>query len=686
MVDEATLHLLRTTDRTFPMIADISEHIAELSPADVTQLMEYLIAEGEDKAMGILLNAVAFLRMHVDPHILSQTLKVVEDIDDFTYPFRDQDEKAIDPLLEMAFARELSTQRNVLAAILAAELAVKWAVQHSEVKKVLHKLRNKYLPTEGSIYVHTALDCLEKRSFQDAVLPQLLKRDIHQELPQERPPRYIAQDETVRRPVPKTGRNDPCHCGSGKKYKKCCLCKDEERFYDASPYAGLTKSQVMSSPGLVEGADVIYNMRAYHIKKLNPVELNEDQLFAAYRQADVFGLHKIAWSMLLELRNRPGKSDFAEMHMHDLLHATLEAGNLELSKEIKSTIPEEELKDEHVQEFHMRLLEHQEQFMLLEKQCQKSLTNNDMASGNNLVDLTHCFEPTFPALSIVFARSAILERPSAVLDNEILLEVLRNARTELDLDIYADPIEDFLEEALDKQDQDSELEEKEREISELKQKIAEGRRNAVHKDRELQEKERELKILSKKLEQGSLPGPTQNVQPEKAGDQSRQQEDAVRLKRRIEQLKMEIREQQQERRRLHQELESKRKTEDQRALAQRSEQDSPSEGEEDDDQGVCASKQVHIPVYTEQFKKSCKHISAGIVAKALRAATGFAVNDQQVLRQSRQVEKLSSIYRVRVGMNYRLLVRRKKGEDLEVLDLITRQDLDTWINTRKTDS
>ena len=23
------------------------------------------------------------------------------------------------------------------------------------------------------------------------------------------------------------GRNDPCHCGSGKKYKKCCAAKDE---------------------------------------------------------------------------------------------------------------------------------------------------------------------------------------------------------------------------------------------------------------------------------------------------------------------------------------------------------------------------------------------------------------------------------------------------------------------------
>jgi hypothetical protein len=25
------------------------------------------------------------------------------------------------------------------------------------------------------------------------------------------------------------GRNEPCHCGSGKKYKKCHLAKDEEK-------------------------------------------------------------------------------------------------------------------------------------------------------------------------------------------------------------------------------------------------------------------------------------------------------------------------------------------------------------------------------------------------------------------------------------------------------------------------
>ena len=27
----------------------------------------------------------------------------------------------------------------------------------------------------------------------------------------------------------KIGPNDPCHCGSGQKYKKCCMQKDKEK-------------------------------------------------------------------------------------------------------------------------------------------------------------------------------------------------------------------------------------------------------------------------------------------------------------------------------------------------------------------------------------------------------------------------------------------------------------------------
>ncbi len=35
----------------------------------------------------------------------------------------------------------------------------------------------------------------------------------------------IVSPATVRNTTPKVGRNDPCPCGSGKKYKKCCLAE-----------------------------------------------------------------------------------------------------------------------------------------------------------------------------------------------------------------------------------------------------------------------------------------------------------------------------------------------------------------------------------------------------------------------------------------------------------------------------
>ena len=34
----------------------------------------------------------------------------------------------------------------------------------------------------------------------------------------------------------KIGRNDPCPCGSGKKYKKCCMQDIEESHKDSGPW------------------------------------------------------------------------------------------------------------------------------------------------------------------------------------------------------------------------------------------------------------------------------------------------------------------------------------------------------------------------------------------------------------------------------------------------------------------
>ena len=46
----------------------------------------------------------------------------------------------------------------------------------------------------------------------------------------------------------KVGRNDPCPCGSGRKYKKCCLLKDEVRAQEALATARIDADEWSQSP------------------------------------------------------------------------------------------------------------------------------------------------------------------------------------------------------------------------------------------------------------------------------------------------------------------------------------------------------------------------------------------------------------------------------------------------------
>lgn len=41
-------------------------------------------------------------------------------------------------------------------------------------------------------------------------------------------------------------RNDPCHCGSGKKYKNCCLEKDQSNLKSKFGVIGLTVVVILS--------------------------------------------------------------------------------------------------------------------------------------------------------------------------------------------------------------------------------------------------------------------------------------------------------------------------------------------------------------------------------------------------------------------------------------------------------
>ena len=59
-----------------------------------------------------------------------------------------------------------------------------------------------------------------------------LKKEIKIDIERKLKENGFAQSESEGK---KLGRNEPCHCGSGKKYKKCCLDKDylnKEKLYE----------------------------------------------------------------------------------------------------------------------------------------------------------------------------------------------------------------------------------------------------------------------------------------------------------------------------------------------------------------------------------------------------------------------------------------------------------------------
>jgi preprotein translocase subunit SecA len=87
------------------------------------------------------------------------------------------------------------------------------------------------------------LDRIKKDTVQKLFAVQIAKEQEAKELKVERKQTFVmsrgegpqagGQTEsgkgvTIRRDGKKVGRNDPCPCGSGKKYKKCCLPKEEE--------------------------------------------------------------------------------------------------------------------------------------------------------------------------------------------------------------------------------------------------------------------------------------------------------------------------------------------------------------------------------------------------------------------------------------------------------------------------
>ncbi|MCK7470386.1 MAG: hypothetical protein MZU95_05945 [Desulfomicrobium escambiense] len=148
------------------------------------------------------------------------------------------------------------------------------------------------------------------------------------------------------------------------------------------------------------------------------------------------------------------------------------------------------------------------------------------------------------------------------------------------------------------------------------------------------------------------------------------------LRRKIEELKDEIRNQQESRRQLRQDLQ----TAHQKILRQNTEKaptEAPAEEEPVYPAGI--PEKVHVPEFTDAFRRSCEEIPPSLVIKAMHASVGFGARDGVILRRTAAIERLPGYYRIRIGVHHRLIVRQTPGHTLQILEVIPRKQLDTWI-------
>ena len=481
--------------------------------------------------------------------------------------------------------------------------------------------------------------------------------------------------KTVRRAVPRIGRNEPCPCGSGKKYKKCCFDKDQERLRRSSDVAGVTVEEIRANPEAHLSRDRLMSMRSHELARLDPARVSPELHRTLISRLLTFGEYESA----IKFFEAAGIFGDLEGHWHEAVQfATMEG-----RKEIVRTLlrlhgirKAEDLDRFPLMGFAQYLL------MMDEKPCRAlekiEARSREAAAGgaaNPEEELAYALlEGGFPGLGVLAARAAIpLCDPFTA---SVLLDKIHQARDELGLS-PDEPFERIVEELSGQWDlgDDADIDALIESRNELDRKNAETRQlrreiDKLHED--LKRREAMLAVKQRPSLPAIAPGPPP---PDEL---------VVDLRARIETLKTELNQRHSERNQLRRELESTQsdlqKLKQRQVTAEAAREENIEEEREDAlfEEGPSGLQAIRVPVFSERFRRSIESLSSQVVASTLRLIGRLAAGDTSAFAGSRRLQANPAIIRQRIGIRYRLLFS-VKGESLEIVDLIERKELEKTI-------
>jgi hypothetical protein len=561
------------------------------------------------------------------------------------------------PELFFPIARRLARVTTLTPEAQASLITVALRTQDAGLLALVRGWLPKAKPEQRAA-VEKAAQALGEAFLQSCRLPIL-------DLVTEKTSNLLAQGATMRRAVAKVGRNDPCPCGSGKKYKHCCIEKDTERLHHSSAVAGVTVEELQANMTPHLTAELLDRTQPHEMLLLDPLQVPADLRKNYFLRLAVFN----QFDRAIEAFQKIGfAGETMEANWETVLFLAIRAGRKETVQQLIK-VREESVKglDEQVEiPLSAALLLEKDNptrtLQLIDDFARDVLESNHPGHlhelANGLIYSPH------RALGILVARGVIPLLPSS--QAMTVLDRILEARDVLNLP-PDDPFGDIVDQRYAEHEEDDaklrtarqSMEAKSGEVRELKEKL-EGFQSEIAR----QEKKLATTVAAQPaLEAAAL----------------------KELRRKVDELKSDLSERHGERNRLRRELQKAH--ENLEALRQTTTASPHEEAEasrrEDELLMPQSAPEVH-PVRLAEYPKHFLQTLEGLPRPVARAAVimigRLAAGEPAAFVGALRLKATPNVMRQRIGINYRLLFRLWP-ERMEVIDLINRKDLDRRIKT-----
>jgi hypothetical protein len=471
----------------------------------------------------------------------------------------------------------------------------------------------------------------------------------------------LGPNETIRRAIPRIGRNDPCHCGSGKKYKHCCQDKDRDRLHQSSDVSGVTRAELHERLEDHMTLERLQKLSGSDLGRMNPAEIPRYLLPEYYVRLALFDVDRAADSL-----EKLGYAEDLEGGWTFIMFAAVRAGRKDIGERMLKIrepfgLTENELR------LNNRLLLAQDDpvksIQLIEEAARGVLRSD---SPDDMSELAYAVVYSkFSALGVLLYRAVLpfLQGEGA----ENAYEQVQIIRDRLNLPTD-DPIHPMLPTFLrDSDDSEAALKEAEEKFEAKRREVRELREMLDQVQKELARRERTESQES----------------PVVVAMTPESEQKLTELRDKVKRLETDLKTRHDERNALQKSLEkAQANVEVLRSRAQKEAEEGDAEADHEEElllpQDAEGSHPLRLIEFPKNFHARLGEFPHHVARSAMVTLGRLAGGDSAAFSGAKRLKSRPNVVRQRIGIDFRLLFRLLPDR-IQVIDLIPRQDMERRI-------